>query len=158
MVNYENGYEMRKYIGTKIIQAVPAVRIDGVIYTYDEPIPRAMNRENGYKVIYPDGYVSFSPKDVFEEAYRPTDDMSFGLAIEAAKRGHKIARRGWNGKNQYIELAHSISYVSPDLRVINCNHDSIGNKVFAFVGTSGVQMGWLATQSDMLADDWCIVE
>lgn len=158
MVNYENGYEMRKYIGTKIIQAVPAVRIDGVIYTYDEPIPRAMNRENGYKVIYPDGYVSFSPKDVFEEAYRPTDDMSFGLAIEAAKKGHKIARRGWNGKNQYIELAHSISYVSPDLRVINCNHDSIGNKAFAFVGTSGVQMGWLATQSDMLADDWCIVE
>lgn len=158
MVNYENGYEMRKYIGTKIIQAVPAVRIDGVIYTYDEPIPRAMNRENGYKVIYPDGYVSFSPKDVFEEAYRPTDDMSFGLAIEAAKKGHKIARRGWNGKNQYIELAHSISYVSPDLRVINCNHDSIGNKAFAFVGTSGVQMGWLASQADMLADDWYIVE
>lgn len=158
MANYENGYEMRKYIGTKIIQAVPAVRIDGVIYTYDEPIPRAMNREDGYKVIYPDGYVSFSPKNVFEEAYRPTDDMSFGLAIEAAKKGHKIARRGWNGKNQYIELAHSISYVSPDLRVINCNHDSIGNKAFAFVGTSGVQMGWLASQADMLADDWYIVE
>lgn len=158
MANYENGYEMRKYIGTKIIQAVPAVRIGGVIYTYDEPIPRAMNREDGYKVIYPDGYVSFSPKNVFEEAYRPTDDMSFGLAIEAAKKGHKIARRGWNGKNQYIELAHSISYVSPDLLVINCNHDSIGNKAFAFVGTSGVQMGWLASQADMLADDWYIVE
>lgn len=158
MMNCENGYEMRKYIGTKIIQAVPAVRIDGVIYTYDGPIPRAMNREDGYKVIYPDGYVSFSPKSVFEEAYRPTDDMSFGLAIEAAKKGHKIARRGWNGKNQYIELAHSISYVSPDLRVINCNHDSIGNKAFAFVGTSGVQMGWLASQADMLADDWYIVE
>lgn len=154
MVNYE----MKQYIGTKIVSAIPAVRIDGVIYTYDKPIPCAMNSENGYKVVYPDGYVSFSPKKVFEEAYRPTDDMSFGLAIEAAKKGHKIARRGWNGKNQYIELAHSISYVSPDLRVINCNHECIGNKAFAFVGTSGVQMGWLASQADMLADDWYIVE
>ena len=154
MVNYE----MKQYIGTKIVSAVPAVRIDGVIYTYDKPIPRAMNREDGYKVVYPDGYVSFSPKKVFKEAYRPTDDMSFGLAIEAAKKGHKIARRGWNGKNQYIELAHSISYVSPDLRVINCSHECIGNKAFAFVGTSGVQMGWLASQADMLADDWYIVE
>ena len=154
MVNYE----MKQYIGTKIVSVVPVVRIAGIIYTYDKPIPRSMNREDGYKVVYPDGYVSFSPKKVFEEAYRPADDMSFGLAIEAAKKGHKIARRGWNGKNQYIELAHSISYVSPDLRVINCSHECIGNKAFAFVGTSGVQMGWLASQADMLADDWYIVE
>lgn len=151
-------HSMNKYIGTKIIMAEPAIKVDGRVYTYDKPIPRSMNREEGYRVVYPDGYVSFSPKGVFEEAYRLTDGMSFGLAIEAAKKGHKIARRGWNGKGQYIELAHSISYVTADLRVINCNHDSIGNKAFAFVGTSGVQMGWLATQSDMLADDWCIVE
>lgn len=42
---------------------------------------------------------------VFERANRETDGMSFGLAIEAAKKGMKIARRGWNGKNQYVELA-----------------------------------------------------
>ena len=149
---------MKQYIGTKIVSAVPAVRVDGVIYTYDKPIPRDMNREEGYKVVYLDGYVSFSPKNVFEEAYRLTNDMSFGLAIEAAKKGHKIARRGWNGKSQYIELARSISYVNPDFQVINCNHECIGNKAFAFVGTSGVQMGWLASQADMLADDWYIVE
>ena len=153
-----SNYDMKQYIGTKIISATPAVRIDGVIYTYDKPIPRSMNREEGYKVVYPDGYVSFSPKKVFEEAYRPTDDLSFGLAIEAAKKGHKIARRGWNGKSQYIELAHAISYVTPDFQVINCNHECIGNQAFAFVGTSGIQMGWLASQADMLADDWYIVE
>ena len=33
----------------------------------------------------------------------------------------------------------------------------IGNKALAFVGTSGVQLGWLASQADMLADDWMIV-
>ena len=44
-------YNMKQYIGTKIVSAVPAVRIDGVIYTYDGPVPRSMNREEGYKVL-----------------------------------------------------------------------------------------------------------
>ena len=84
--------------------------------------------------------------------------MNFGKAIEALREGKKVARDGWNGKNQYIELATNISYVNANGTVVNCEHDAIGNKAIAFVGTSGVQMGWLASQSDMLADDWSIVE
>ena len=42
--------------------------------------------------------------------------------------------------------------------VVNCEHDAIGNKAVAFVGTSGVQMGWLASQADMLAEDWIFAE
>ena len=84
--------------------------------------------------------------------------MSFGLAIEAAKMGKKIARAGWNGKNQYVELASCISYKNAAGEVVNVDHCAIGNKALAFVGTSGVQMGWLASQADMLADDWRIVE
>ena len=42
--------------------------------------------------------------------------------------------------------------------IINCDHEAIGNKAIAFVGTSGVQMGWLASQADMLADDWIILD
>ncbi|MDD6967710.1 MAG: MW1434 family type I TA system toxin [Candidatus Faecousia sp.] len=41
---------------------------------------------------------------------------------------------------------------------VNADHAAIGNKALAFVGTSGVQIGWLASQSDMLAEDWYIVE
>lgn len=95
---------------------------------------------------------------VFERANRETDGMSFGLAIEAAKKGKKVARRGWNGKNQYVELAERISYENAAHEVINAKHEAIGNKALAFVGTSGVQLGWLASQADMLADDWMIVE
>ena len=80
--------------------------------------------------------------------------MTFGSAIVCAKQGTKIRRRGWNGKNQYVELATCISYKNACGEIINCNHDAIGNRAFAFVGTSGVQMGWLASQADMLADDW----
>ena len=80
--------------------------------------------------------------------------MTFGEAINAAKEGRRIAREGWNGKEQYVELATCISYVNAKGEVVNCEHDAIGNKALAFVGTSGVQMGWLASQSDMLAEDW----
>ena len=69
-----------------------------------------------------------------------------------------MQRQGWNGKNQYIELATSISYKNANNEIVNAEHDAIGNKAIAFVGTSGVQLGWLASQADMLAEDWKIVE
>lgn len=155
---------MKQYIGTKIIEAEPAYRcMDGhghITITDDLPVafPNFPSVEDGYRVRYADGYVSWSPKEAFEEAYRPTDAMNFGLAIEAAKRGAEIARRGWNGKGQYVELASAISYVTPGGETVNAEHEAIGNRAFAFVGSSGVQMGWLASQADMLADDWHIVK
>lgn len=84
--------------------------------------------------------------------------MTFGEAIEAVKNGARIQREGWNGKKQYVELATYISYKDADGEIVNCTHDAIGNKALAFVGTSGVQMGWLASQADMLAEDWRIAK
>lgn len=84
--------------------------------------------------------------------------FSFGEAIKYLKRGMKVARKGWNGKKQYIQLATGISYKTANGEVVNCEHDAIGNKAVAFVGTSGVQMGWLASQADMLAEDWIFAE
>jgi len=83
--------------------------------------------------------------------------MVFGTAIDCARQGKKIRRSGWNGKGQYVELATCISYKNAQGEIVNCRHDAIGNRAFAFVGTSGVQIGWLASQADMLADDWEIV-
>lgn len=61
---------MKTYIGTKIIEAVPAIRKDGKVYEEGSATPRSMGpEEKGYKVRYPDGYESWSPKDVFEKAY-----------------------------------------------------------------------------------------
>ena len=84
--------------------------------------------------------------------------MDFGSAIKLLKERKRVQRNGWNGKNQYIELATNISYKNADDEIINAEHESIGNKSIAFVGTSGVQLGWLASQADMLAEDWKIVE
>lgn len=57
-VYHAEGIEMKCYIGSKIIQAKP----------------HESAGKPGYKVIYPDGYISWSPKDVFEEAYREVSD------------------------------------------------------------------------------------
>ena len=65
---------MKQYIGTKIIEAEPAYLVDGEIYPKSWPVPSMWDfdrLQDGYKVIYQDGYESWSPKDVFEAAYLP---------------------------------------------------------------------------------------
>lgn len=157
--------KMQTYIGTKIIEAVPAIRKGGNVYELTQPIPKSMDpEEEGYKVRYQDGYESFSPKAVFEAAYRPIDGMNFGLAVEAAKQGKKITRRGWNGKGMWV------IYRSGYPKGIPCNKntaDAVGIpegtlfKVRPYLqmkcADDTFQM-WLASQSDILAEDWEIVE
>lgn len=121
--------------------------------------------DEGYKVTYPDGYVSWCPKAQFEAAGRPCDGMTFGIAVEAMKRGAKVARKGWNGKGMYI-------WVIPGSTVSGCNqitdpHLAAIDKAegeIRFLGsirmrtaTGDVLTGWLASQTDMLAEDWEIV-
>lgn len=84
--------------------------------------------------------------------------VDFGTAIQCVKAGYRIQRKGWNGKNQYVELATCLSYKNAKDEIVNPNHDNIGNAVLAFVGTSGIQLGWLASQADMLAEDWLVLE
>lgn len=84
--------------------------------------------------------------------------FSFSEAIKYLKRGMKVARKGWNGKKQYIQLATGISYKTGQGEIVNCEHEAIGNMAIAFCGTSGVQMGWLASQADMLAEDWTFAD
>jgi len=156
---------MEKYIGTKMLQARPMTR--GAYNVYRGwTIPANENPEDeGYLVsYYPDGYESWSPKEVFEAAYRKTDGMNFGLAIEAAKMGKRIARKGWNGKN--MSVAYQKGY--PD--GIPCNKNTAEawgmqegelfkcRPYLQMRCADGTFQMWLATQSDILADDWYIVE
>lgn len=106
--------------------------------------------------ILSDEWILASPANCPEMGGEAT--FSFGEAIKYLKRGFKVARKGWNGEKQYIQLATGISYKTADNNVVNCEHDAIGNNAIAFVGTSGVQIGWLASQADMLAEDWIFWE
>ena len=65
---------MKQYIGTKIIEAEKAYRVDGKVVTLAENrVPCGYRVERGYKVRYADGYESFSPAEVFERAYLPLE-------------------------------------------------------------------------------------
>lgn len=67
---------MKQYIGTKLVRAEPAYMVNGKLVLTDDfdtpfPVPRDAEVKEGYKVYYPDGYESWSPRDVFERAYLP---------------------------------------------------------------------------------------
>lgn len=65
---------MKQYIGTKLIEAEKAYRVDGKVVTLAENrVPCGNEVERGYKVRYADGYESFSPAEVFERAYLPLE-------------------------------------------------------------------------------------
>ena len=151
---------MKQYIGTKIIQAEPAYRVDGKVLAKSQPVPSGYHVEDGYKVVYPDGYESWSPKDVFEAAYRETSGMSFGLAIEAAKMGKKIARAGWNGKGMFLYHVPAAAYppCTEAAKEAFGGSDVPYGAYIAMKTAQGNVVPWLASQTDMLADDWYIVE
>jgi hypothetical protein len=145
---------MQRYIGTKIIHAVREDRPD------ERP-----SQEDGYAVIYPGGYRSWSPKDVFEEAYRPCDAMTFGLATEALKKGLKVARSGWNGKGMWLVLASNWNanlgspIGTPNAAPFDMPSDWDGVAPFIAMYTADKKLvPWLASQTDMLAEDWGIID
>lgn len=81
--------------------------------------------------------------------------MDFGKALEALKAGKKVARRGWNGKGIYIELqrpdAHS-KMTLPYIYIVT--NGLVTDNPEAPKGV----VPWLASQTDMLAEDWEVVE
>ena len=95
------------------------------------------------------------PKKQFEEDYRETDNMTFGLALEALKKGKKVARMGWNGKGMYLFLA-----AGEDLT--NClskgDMPQCVDSICMKTAQNTIVIGWLASQTDMLAEDWILVE
>lgn len=150
---------MQTYVGTKIIEAEFVA--ENVIETTDSNGDIKL-RPSGYVVKYPDGYTSWSPQKAFEDAYRPINALTFGIAIESAKLGYKIARTGWNGKNQFV------IYQKGYPQGISCNKQTaeawginegdlfICNPYLQIQGVDGSHSMWVPSINDVLAEDWYI--
>lgn len=155
---------MKQYIGTKIIKAKPMTR--GEYNTFRGwTIPKDENpADEGYLVEYADGYISWSPLKQFEEAYRESDNMTFGLAVELLKKGFRVARKGWNGKGMFVVYQKGYPEGIP------CNKntaDAYGYKEGTLFKcrpylqmrcADGTHQMWVASQTDILEEDWYIVE
>lgn len=170
---------MNTYIGTKIIRAKPMSRqeyndLRGWVVPADEN-----PADEGYLVEYLDGgkanvagfsgYVSWSPKEVFENAYRSTTSgMTFGDALVMLKAGKKVARAGWNGKGMWLTLScagtrevPAAGFWSPHNRQHaeeQGGHAKVLPSITMKTATGEILMGWLASQTDMLAEDWQVAE
>ena len=82
-----------------------------------------------------------------------TKGLTFGQALELLKNGHKLAREGWNGNGIFIEL---MQFVQPTENLPYIFIDTRGLKTENPKAPKG-KVPWLASQTDMLAEDWQIV-
>ncbi len=145
---------MERYIGIKEVYATPMTRGE-----YNRlrgwKIPEDENEsDDGYLVEYKDGgkpnhpyfhgYISWSPKDVFERSYKSTDcGMGFNFAINLLKNGNRITRTKWD-KGTYLYREDSV-----------CGLTTGGTLVESkILDDSGSE--WSPSQEDIFADDWII--
>lgn len=162
---------MQQYIGVKLINAKPMTR-----QAYNDfrgwTLPADENgADEGFLVEYLDGgrgntdlyegYVSWSPADVFNRAYGPTNGMTFGLALEALKLGHKVARSGWNGKGMFVYFVPAASY--PVQTGAAKSHFGEGalvpyNAYMAIKNVDNTVSTWVPSVNDCLSSDWEIVK
>ena len=153
---------MIRYIGVKIVDAEPMnkyefqMNIKGVDCKEDN--------QEGYKVIYEDGYVSWSPKGVFEKAYTPLEILTFGVAVEAMKKGHKLARTGWNVKGMFVVYQkgypQGISCNAQTAKAWGMNEGDLFKcePYLQIQMVNGSHSMWVPSINDVLADDWNIVD
>lgn len=162
---------MPTYIGTKVVSATPMNRLAYNKYRGWDLPANENGADEGYLVEYQDGgtpnhalhkgYISWSPKQQFDNAYRRTDGLTFGLAIEAAKLGKRIARAGWNGSGMFAYYVPAASY--PAQTGAAKAHFGDGGMVpyrayLALKTAQGDVATWGPSCSDALAEDWQILE
>lgn len=166
----ENLCRLPKYIGTKVVQAKPMPLKDAQ-YVLGREIKQATVEEDGYLVVYNDGYRSWSPKSVFDAAYRKLGGMDFGKVIEALKSGLAVRRKGWNGKGMFvvkqipshieggiIPTMQSLPQSAKDILLSRENaHIDYTNQML-IINPDGRADSWVPSSSDVFAEDWEIVE
>jgi len=99
------------------------------------------------------------------------NNLNFGQAIEALKQGKKVAREGWNGKKMYLfmQIGNTVSKdFIPNFKslpesvkehLVTLDKDVVFNvSITMFTAAQEMQPGWLASQSDILSEDWVILE
>lgn len=88
--------------------------------------------------------------------------MNFGQALEALKNGLKVARKGWNGKNMFLFLTKGRTIPNDKMRSFKHFEDldnvTLSDHIDMRDAQGNYVSGWLASQTDMLSDDWIIVD
>jgi len=87
--------------------------------------------------------------------------MDFGEAIRAMKSGNRVARAGWNGKGMFLFLVNGSTFTvnrEPLLSIMGEGTQVHYHSHIDMKTAQGYVVPWLASQSDMLSDDWVVVD
>ncbi|MCI4435675.1 MAG: DUF2829 domain-containing protein [Ignisphaera sp.] len=126
---------------------------EGYLIEY-EPRPDEKSNVEGHE-----GYVSWTPKRVFDDAYHDvSENLPFGLALELVKQGYSIARKGWNGKGLKVSLQVPNELSKMTLPYLYMQYPSTPASDGAPRSHINARVPWLASQTDMLSSDWFIVK
>lgn len=94
-------------------------------------------------------------------------NLNFGQAIEALKAGKRVAREGWNGKGMWLALSKGTKNLPADnfwnehnkeFAKSNGGYAEVLSVITMKTADDKILMGWLASQTDMLAEDWTILD
>ena len=95
------------------------------------------------------------------------DGLNIMQALEALKAGYKVTREGWNGKDQWVSMTNGKTLTLGEDTIwtkhirdeADANGGTVNLSPYLSIKTAqgDIQIGWIASQSDMLADDWRIV-
>ena len=155
----ENTSRKSIYIGTKVVKAKPMDMTEAQKVLGRELNP-VTNEEDGYLVEYENGYISWSPKSVFLEAYHELSVMNFGNALSVLKSGYPVRRANWSG-NKFLYFVPSASYSAmTDIAKSIADEDGkvLYKSYIAIRCKDGCVGFYTPTQCDVLAEDWEVVE
>lgn len=154
------------HIGTKVVEALPMTRLEYNQYRGWKMPANENGSDKGFLVEYMDGgesnhenhigYISWSPITVFNNSYKASGSMSFGMATEMAIRGCTVQRVNWNGSGMY-------AYIVPARKEENSGPDCLEvpyiyyREHWALKTAQGDIATWSPSGSDSLGNDWAIV-
>lgn len=131
---------MEKYIGTKLIEAEECDFFVYYIQKYGcEKFDKlSSNKElfnkDGYKVLYPDNYIIWSPKETFEDAYKTYDNLTFEMAIFLLKKQNNVGRKKWNRDYIFIK----------------------DNKIYKMLTDIQLTIEYIILNEDIQKNDWMV--
>jgi hypothetical protein len=98
---------------------------------------------------------------MFPESATEQKVFDFGTAVKQLKDGKKVARVGWNGKGMFLFLVPGSTFKVNRAPLNNIYPEGTEIKYHAHIDMKTAQdtvVPWLASQTDVLAEDWMIIE
>lgn len=134
---------MKKFVGTKIVEAEEMDEKEFALYK-KETWPSDRPIRDGYKVKYQDNYTSWSPKEIFEASYQENGSLNFGHTLHYLKLGKKVRLPYWS-YDVFLLMQ------TPD------EHSKMTSPYIYVTSRFGL-VPWVATQIEMLSENWCILD